>query len=316
MKIYRLLLLALIFCLFISCNKDDEDVFATESSPDWYEIKDKPGELNQLLYQIYKDYGLTIFVNDTLGVEERGLDAYGNKIVHTQLFDPGYYVWGTYKDIGNISLSHDNTSLLKAVNAIKDVYLPVCPKDMYPRSILLVDTVNTVFEYQYVMYNTECFVYSSSIRGYVVGKLNAIKQMSDIELRHWVGQIIAPKCVEWILSNYETDEIDEFYDISNDAYSYRIYETTIHYSEPEYNAEPQALGFWRWKKHIEELWVKRTISQNDDLLDFAAWVFAYWNNQDEFYEKYKDYEPLTQKFTLYCEWFKAFCEAKNLKLEK
>ena len=316
MKKYRLLKLALIFCLFISCNKDDEDVFATESSPDWYEIKDKPGELNQLLYQIYKDYGLTIFVNDTLGVEERGVDAYGNKIIHTQLFDPGYYVWGTYKDIGRISLSHDNATLLKAVNAIKDYYLPICPKELFPRSILLVDSVHTKFEYQYKVYNIECYIYSSSIRGYVVGKLNSIMQMNDFEVRQWVGQILAPKCVEWILANYEKEEINAFYDISEDNYGWGIYETTIYWNQPEYNVEPEALGFWRWKKHIEDQWVKRTISYNEDLQDFAAWVFAYWNNKDEFYETYKDYEPLTQKFTLYYEWFKAFCEANNLKLEK
>ena len=53
----------------MGCNSDDEDVKAVENMPDWFKIEDKPGEINHLIYGIYKDYGVTIFINDTLGYE-------------------------------------------------------------------------------------------------------------------------------------------------------------------------------------------------------------------------------------------------------
>lgn len=70
------ILLGIIGCILLlpGCSKDeDEDVHRTENITDWFEVKDKPGELNQLLYRIYKEHGLTIFVNDTLGQEMRGV---------------------------------------------------------------------------------------------------------------------------------------------------------------------------------------------------------------------------------------------------
>ena len=90
-------ILGIVLCLFMGCNSDDEDVKAVENMPDWFKIEDKPGEINHLIYGIYKDYGVTIFINDTLGYEELGEDAYGNPVVHTELFNMGYYVYGTIR---------------------------------------------------------------------------------------------------------------------------------------------------------------------------------------------------------------------------
>ena len=90
--------LGMVFCFCVSCDKEDNDVKAVENMRDWYKVEDKPGEVNHLLYKMYKYYDVTIFINDTLGQEERGVDAYGEPIVHTELFDMGYYVYGTYTD--------------------------------------------------------------------------------------------------------------------------------------------------------------------------------------------------------------------------
>ena len=78
--------------LCVSCSTgDDDDVFATEDMIDWYVVQDKPGKVNRLLYDIYKNEGMTIFINDTLYREEAE-DQFGNPIVNLELFDVGYYV--------------------------------------------------------------------------------------------------------------------------------------------------------------------------------------------------------------------------------
>ena len=48
-------ILGIVLCLFMGCNSDDEDVKAVENMPDWFKIEDKPGEINHLIYGIYKD---------------------------------------------------------------------------------------------------------------------------------------------------------------------------------------------------------------------------------------------------------------------
>lgn len=102
-------ILGMVFCFCVSCDKEDNEVEAVENMRDWFKIEDKPGEVNHLIYQVYKDYGMTIFINDTLGQEERGVDAYGEPIIHTELFDMGYYVYGTYTD-GRMRLSADSAA--------------------------------------------------------------------------------------------------------------------------------------------------------------------------------------------------------------
>ncbi|MFR7877155.1 MAG: hypothetical protein ACLU4J_12620 [Butyricimonas paravirosa] len=58
--------LGMVFCFCVSCDKEDNDVKAVENMRDWYKVEDKPGEVNHLLYKMYKYYDVTIFINDTL----------------------------------------------------------------------------------------------------------------------------------------------------------------------------------------------------------------------------------------------------------
>ncbi|MBC5621321.1 hypothetical protein [Butyricimonas hominis] len=312
MKTLYFITCIIIICFFARCTNGDEDVVATESSPDWFEIKDRPGELNQLLYQIYRDYQFSIFVNDTLGQRDLGVDAYGNPIIYIQLFDPGYYVWGTYSDFGTMALSKDTLAMIKAVTTFKERFLAVLPEEIYPRSLLFVDTINSRMEYQYEMHDVEIDVYSNGIRGYVVGKLSSILQMSDMELEHWVGGIFAPRCVDWINANIEQEELEEFYKITNEGNGWGRYDTEFSEYHDEYEADPKSLGFWRWKKEFTD--VKKSVTQTDDLRDFAAWAFVYWNKKDEFYETYKDFERLIRKFALFETFFAAYCEKYNVDL--
>ena len=54
--------LGMVFCFCVSCDKEDNDVKAVENMRDWYKVEDKPGEVNHLLYKMYKYYDVTIFI--------------------------------------------------------------------------------------------------------------------------------------------------------------------------------------------------------------------------------------------------------------
>ena len=65
---------------FVGCDKEDDLSWNGERT-NWFEIQDKPGRFNQLAYQVYRESGLPIFVNDTIGTEVRGTDAYGEPML-------------------------------------------------------------------------------------------------------------------------------------------------------------------------------------------------------------------------------------------
>ena len=55
--------LTLSLLLFSACDKE-EKVFATENMLDWFVIEKKSGEVNQLIYSIYANDNMPIFVNE------------------------------------------------------------------------------------------------------------------------------------------------------------------------------------------------------------------------------------------------------------
>lgn len=237
--------LGMVFCFCVSCDKEDNDVKAVENMRDWYKVEDKPGEVNHLLYKMYKYYDVTIFINDTLGQEERGVDAYGEPIVHTELFDMGYYVYGTYTD-GRMTLSADSAAMIVAINMIEDRVIPHLPEPgaYRPHSFLLADSVFLTQQigFSYVTYETD--IYSRGIRGMVIGKLNAIKKMSEDELKWFGGEILAVKCADWI-QEFCVDELLDFYKISGDS----NYDEASMFAPQIVRKNLDLSNGWKWRFH-------------------------------------------------------------------
>lgn len=72
-----------------ACSKE-EILSPSHADLDWYAVQDKPGELNQLLYHIYKDYGCSVFYKDTLGSEFRGIDELGDSIIYYETLNEDF----------------------------------------------------------------------------------------------------------------------------------------------------------------------------------------------------------------------------------
>ncbi len=284
--------LGMVFCFCVSCDKEDNEVEAVENMCDWFKIEDKPGEVNHLINQVYKDYGMTIFINDTLGQEERGVDAYGEPIIHTELFDMGYYVYGTYTD-GRMRLSADSAAMIVAVNMIKDRVIPYLPEPgaYRPHSFLLVDSVFQTEQigFSYVTYEKN--IYSRGIRGMVIGKLNVIKEMSPDELKWFGGEILAVKCTDWI-QEVCIDELQDFYKISGDS----NYDVASMFAPA---GSPEELGFIKWLEMVisSRNWIK-TPTKEQDVRDYVAAIYAYRGEKERFYELYDSYRNVIKKFDL------------------
>lgn len=300
------IVIGMVWCMtFLQGCGTNEDVVGTENIADWFEVKDKPGELNQLLYRIYKEYDLTIFVNDTLGMEERGIDAYGNPIIHTELFDLGYYIFGTYSDFENVQLSEDTLAMIKAVEVIEEKVIPYLPKsgEYRPRSLLLAGAINmlySVWSYYgtYDIYYTQD-VYYRSLKGVVCGELNRILEMDASELEWWAGRILAARIGEGITACYESD-VKAFYAITDEGVSSGTYynkKYTLGSSDAKLPCEEYSFLGWKCDEEVNDQY-KVTYTQEEDLQEFVAAVYVYRGKEEQFMTKYQAYNKILRKFTL------------------
>lgn len=167
-----------VFTLLTSCNKEDIKLDAS-TVIDWFAIQDKPGELGHLLHEIYEETGVSIFVNDTLGYAEDGVDAGGNPVKFYETVSEKYLIYSSVSKDIRFVLSQDTAAMLKAAYAIEKWVLPsLPPSGKYRiRSLLLVDSLltedyggDTIREG-----GKTAWVFEESIETTPVGKLADIK---------------------------------------------------------------------------------------------------------------------------------------------
>lgn len=287
----------LLFSLLVACSTgDDDDVFATEDMIDWYEVKDKPGEVNQMLYKLYKTHDLTVFINDTIYMGQTGTDHFGNPIVDMELFDPQYSVFTVFEGI-KVSVSSDSAAMMVALNTIQEKVIPRLPDDrkFRPRSILLADSVLWTWVSAPAVGWGEIDVYPKSLKGILVGRLNTIKEMDSDELEIWAGHILAVKCVEWI-QEHCVDEVSKFQEIAEEN---KVYQSNYNLSYAlSTTIKPQERGgFLKWYARLAikgKEW--RAPDLANDLLEFAAHAYAYQGREDVFAEKYEMFPLVIRKF--------------------
>lgn len=87
----RILLAGLACLLLFACSKED-DLTPTPIT-NWYAIEYEEGmdAVDQKIYDLYEDYGIGIFYNDTLGSEDRGRrDSAGNVVLYYEVVNWSY----------------------------------------------------------------------------------------------------------------------------------------------------------------------------------------------------------------------------------
>lgn len=287
-----------------SCNREDEDVKGTENMPDWLEVKDEPGAFNQLCYTVYKNNGITLLINDTLGQVTKGEDAYGNPVIHTEIFDIYYNIYGSVTGIGK-KLPTDPEAMLLAAQLIQKYTLPDLPDHpaYRPRAILLTDSVFEIKSFSQsagrppIKIEVNLYSYNNSIRGVVAGKINDLKEMDETGRKFWAGRLAASKSSNWIIENC-VDELNEFYALTgsyyNKQYAYSTSATSV------YNKNIQEVyGFLRWYADNQLTDRRRvTISQTEEVIDYMAAVFVFRDDLAAFQAYYGDYDKTNQKYQL------------------
>ena len=88
MKIYLLIIIT--GFLLGSCSDDSKRLSPSYQDINWFEIEDSKDEIDHLRYCIYEKTMISIYYNNKLGEQERGEDAFGDKIIHEEFLLPEY----------------------------------------------------------------------------------------------------------------------------------------------------------------------------------------------------------------------------------
>lgn len=322
----KYLLYGICGCLlaFTGCNDDEEEV-TTPSYADqnWFVIPDKPGEFNQLVYNIYVETGVPIFVNDTLGEEYYAKDMEGNVINRLETFNLSYMLFGSTEDQVDGSTmyavqSRDTAAMIKAATLLRDRVLPKLPKvgEGRPKCFFLVDSLNDTKIVQYSYFNPAMTVKIANqplyvaTKGIVVGQLCDINQMTEEEIDLWCGRVIAAKITSWLMS--DAMDLAEWYNITDEGAGSSWYKKTIENWYPDYRADIKAsAGMFGW--YIDRPEFRMAQTQEQDVLEYVTRVCNYQGREQEFLDEMAGFDKVIRKFQLMREYVSIFEKTFNTK---
>ena len=334
-----------VFTLLTSCNEEDIKLNAS-SVVDWFAVPDRPGELGHLLHKIYKETGVSIFINDTLGYVEDGVDSNGDPVRFYETVSEKYLILSLVSKEVRFTLSRDTAAMLKAAYAIEKWVLPNLPPlgKYRVKSLLLVDSLltedyggDTIREG-----GKAAWVFEESIETTPVGKLADIKSMDESTLKFWAGMVLSAKVYTW-LNIHCSDSLKFFYKMTNsdlptkartlyNMHAYKYYRMLDTGEEIDLNADWYfgaelwdywRMGFLEWgdtewseidpKNSNREIVYRKTLEKSCDAMNYIAAVYAF--SDEEFKNLFTgvEYSEKCIRRRLYMkELVNLFCQANGV----
>ncbi len=303
------LLYVVVALLFAACSKED-DLTPTGLVKDWMAIQPGEGAWNEMAYEIYRDYGCSVFKNDTIGREFRGLDANGDSIIYYETLKVGYSI-ETYSVV-DFTLCRDEAKLVEGIRMLRDLALPAMRElGSVPICYLLVDTVKS--DSVTAVYGLQDF--ESTLIGLTVtmpdSTLKNITDFTEEEKKTWVKEIQLLEIMS-VLTNSYSNQLDEFYQYQTDledgaGNSGNLYEyggtQEIFYREATLD-DVLKYGFLNWASLEENLeyadlfewWIITNPLQEQDLRDYV--IATLDMTEAEFEAEYAGYPHVLQKFKM------------------
>lgn len=296
-------------CLLVAgCGNDENELTPSRADRDWYVIEDSDDPVGHELYLLYQKYDIPVFVNDTIGQEERGTDYYGNPIVYYCVLDMSYTVGASATGNGvksrGYSLLQDVEDQFAGIAFLDKYLIPALPEGVYFNSILLLDSL-----YEMRMSSTgwgeerkDLNVYKG-VMTLAIGQGKAIAKMTPEEQVKHKGLILATLALEQM----QEEQLTDFYMVSYDSEKkFSYYQHVVNYvpNAAMPSAKCEVYGFLDYDSRYYAMnegkdpsqWIYYTISKAEDLEDFVTAFFQY--EEQEFKDKYADYPLVLEKYEI------------------
>ncbi|WP_113639285.1 hypothetical protein [Nubsella zeaxanthinifaciens] len=243
-KINYIVLLAIGVAL-ASCRKEETLTFQ-DYDKNWLALEDNANDATlHSNYLFYKETGIPVFINDTIGSQPR-VDVYGKNYIHYQKLSLSYSLGGIQTGARPMVLSFTyckKTDVPAALAYLKSDILPVIPKKVYVPSILLVENLNTVAFGSYAF---------KGLNTVVIGGVSTIPTMSATTKMAYKGAILRAMLTNAVFDKKYSELLDKFYavsrkyvvgkDVYTGIYIYQI-TTAVTGLPAGTTATPQAIGF-------------------------------------------------------------------------
>lgn len=278
-------LIIILGCLFffIACNKEEDGKLKpTETHRDWFVAYDDPNDpLKHEIYLAYEAFKVPIFIDDTIGEEER-VDPYGNPYTHYEVLDVFYKIDGGKYSTDTCIETRNTTDLMNGVKLIKEYVLPLIPFRIAPMSYFIVEELYAR--------STKRGRYFNGMQTTVIGDLSYLKDMSREEWKDLGAEIASVDFAQYVMEEYEK-ELLPFYKVSNDVYGYKIYDRQL-----SDRGNPPVLSTPTEEYGMLMLDGKNTLSQEEDIIQFIKQALL--GDRNAFMEKYKEWPLVKQKFEI------------------
>lgn len=232
------------FIMMTSCRKEEVKVFP-DYDKNWLVVEDDPNDATiHANYLFYKETGTPVYVNDTIGSQQRK-DVFGKDYTHYEILSLNYSLGGVQS--GAIPMIQSFTYCAKAdvptaLDFLKTEILPVLPKGIYVPSIFLVENMisNAFGSIAFKGFNT-----------IIVGQVSKIPSMNQTTKTAYKGAILRAILTNAVLDAKYGDLLSKFYSVSRkfvpsrDAYGIYQYQLATYVTglPSGVTATPQAIGF-------------------------------------------------------------------------
>lgn len=283
-----------VIALTLSCSKEETTVF-NDYDKNWLVIEDDANDAStHARYLFYKETGIPVFANDTLGSQQR-IDVFGKEYTHYEKLSMSYSLGGVQSGAPPLvqSFSYCKKEDVNAALAfLKSEIIPMLPEGVHVPSILLVDsmTSNAFGSYAFKGFNTV-----------VIAQVSQISDMDAATKANYKGAILRAILTNTILESRFNSLLDKFYAVSRkyvpdrDAYGLYIYllNSSVKGLPDGVPSTTQAIGFLG------------TDPRNSYYTPISTWMdvcmyleAAVANTDTQFKQKYGDNQRIMDKYAI------------------
>lgn len=241
-KLYLILLAAC--ATMTSCRKEEVTVFP-DNDKNWLVVEDNPNDPTiHANYLFYKETGIPVYVNDTIGSQAR-VDVFGKNYTYYEKLSLNYGL-GVVQTGANplvTSFSYvEKANVPAALAFLKSEIIPVLPKTVYVPSIFLVENLssNAFGSFAFKGFNTV-----------LIGKISSIPTLNATAKAAYKAAIFRAILTNAVLADKNNATLDKFYAVSRkymttrDAYGTFTFQLTTFVTGLPAGVTPtvQAIGY-------------------------------------------------------------------------
>ncbi|MDF2852737.1 MAG: hypothetical protein K0S31_3422 [Sphingobacterium multivorum] len=297
----------MVIALTLSCSKEETTTF-NDYDKNWLVVEDDANDAStHARYLFFKETGIPVFANDTLGSQQR-IDVFGKEYIHYEKLSMSYSLGGIQSGAPPLVQSFSyckKEDVHAALTFLKSEIIPMLPEGIHIPSILLVEnmTSNAFGPYAFKGFNT-----------IVIAQVSKIPGMDAATRANYKGAILRAILTNTILDGRFNSLLDKFYAVSRkyvpdrDAYSLYIYSlnTYVKGLPAGVPITTQAIGFLA------------TDPRNAYYTPMSTWMdvcmyleAAVVNTDTQFKQKYGDNQRIMDKYAI----MRQILEQMNLKIQ-